>query len=113
MNHEIPDRPIDPPEYDLEPTSGNISTPAIVDWVDCIKDGVPDEEGDYLCHFRSGDMETFRYDHGDQDWWTRPYGSRGDRITHWAALPSPPTSVKVTDSLVSSLPDIMMLRDQA
>jgi hypothetical protein len=60
----------------------------VSEWTD-VKDGLPEEEGVYLCHFNDGTIETFPFEPEDDQ---REWGGSGqyDIITHWMELPNPP-----------------------
>ena len=73
-----------------------------IDWVDLKRYGPPDEEGNYLCAFSDGDIQTITYNGPDDKFWDK---DNKFQMTHWAVItpemhpdydPSPETQEEVT-----------------
>ena len=56
-------------------------------WID-VRDRLPEDEGNYLCHFTDGNIETLVYYPEERKEWGE--GFLHFSITHWMPLPEPP-----------------------
>ena len=57
-------------------------------WID-VKERIPEVEGNYICGFSDGAVETFPFEEGDEDLWGL---DKDDFVEYWMEFP--PTPIK-------------------